>query len=70
MMSKYNVQNGSDEIEQRIKKIEWDNSKTKSKPEIHTIFLGEEMVGQIINKLKELHSSSLIIPLFLYTKKD
>ena len=53
MMSKYNVQNGSDEIEQRIKKIEWDNSKTKSKPEIHTIFLGEEMVGQIINKLKE-----------------
>ena len=34
MMSKYNVQNGSDEIEQRIKKIEWDNSKTKSKPEI------------------------------------
>ena len=53
MMSKYNVQNGSDEIEQRIKKIEWDNSKTKSKPEIHTIFLGEEMVGQSINELKE-----------------
>ena len=42
MMSKYNVQNGSDEIEQRIKKIEWDNSKTKIKPEIHTIFLGKK----------------------------